>query len=51
MLQSEELNINDAMTIMDATLKKMKSNNSKSEDFNAEIDAAIAFTNSKGLDP
>ena len=51
MLQSEELNINDAMTIMDATLETLKSINSKSEDVNAVIDAAIAFANSKGLDP
>ena len=50
-LQSEGLNINDAMTIMDATLETLKSINSKSEDVNAEIDAAIAFANSKGLDP
>ena len=50
-LQSEELNINDAMTIMDATLETLKSINCKSEDVNAEIDAAIAFENSKGQDP
>ena len=50
-LQSEELNINDAMTIMDATLETLKSINSKSEDVNAVIDAAISFANSKGLDP
>ena len=51
MLQLEELNINDATTIMDATLETLKSVNSKSEDLNAEIDAAIALANSKGLDP
>ena len=50
MLQSEELHINDAMTIMDATLKTLKSINSRSKDFNAEIDAANALANSNGLD-
>ena len=49
-LQSEELNINDAMTIMDATLETLKSINCKSEDVNAVIDAAISFANRKGLD-
>ena len=35
---------------MDAKLETLKSINSKSEDVNAEIDAAIAFANRKGLD-
>ncbi len=50
-LQSEDLNISDAMTIMDATLEALNSINCKSDEINAEIDAAIAFASSKGLDP
>ena len=39
------------MTIFNAALETLKSINSKSEDVNAEIDSAIVFVNSKGLDP
>ena len=48
-LQLEELNVMDAMTVMEATAHSLKVLNSDTEGMNSEIEAAVEFANNLGV--
>ena len=49
-LQSEDLNVIDAITIMEATVKSLETVNNDADAMNAEIQAAAAFAKKLGTD-
>ena len=50
-LQSEELNVVDALAIMSGTVESLKQLNSNTEGLNGEIESAVKFATNRGLDP